>query len=175
MKDVCMVNHCRLDSAWYISMMKFTGEVTHLSQKGLGVVRNEEESISYSVFGTWPGDWGEFEIIDQPLPNKKYGYAKLIQLIKASGQRQQPECDFLGANENACSGCPWMITNYASQLEQKRNRLIYAMKRVGFDMEQLNVPNVRPSPHLYGYRNRFQVKTNGNTSVSLQQHPIRSH
>lgn len=138
------------------------------------MVRNEDESISYFVFGIWPGDWGEFEIIARPLPNKKYGYAKLIQLIRASGQRQQPECDFLGADENACSGCPWMIANYASQLEQKRNRLIYAMKRAGFDMEQLNVPNVRPAPQLYGYRNRFQVKTDGNNLgfVAAASHQI---
>jgi 23S rRNA (uracil1939-C5)-methyltransferase len=141
--------------------MKFTSEVTHLSQKGLGVARNEEEGISYFVFGTWPGDKGEFEIINRPLNNKKYGYAKLLQLISASAQRQQPECTFLGSNEDSCSGCPWMIANYESQLEQKRNRLIYAMKRIGFEARQWNVSNVQPSPHLYGYRNRFQVKTDG--------------
>jgi 23S rRNA (uracil1939-C5)-methyltransferase len=141
--------------------MKFTGEVTHLSKKGLGVVRNEAEGISYFVFGTWPGDWGEFEVIDRPLNNKNYGYAKLIQLTQASSQRQQPECAFLGTHEDACSGCPWMIANYDSQLEQKRNRWIYAMKRVGFDTAQLPVPSVQPSPQLYGYRNRFQVKTDG--------------
>ncbi|SDY55757.1 class I SAM-dependent RNA methyltransferase [Nitrosomonas sp. Nm58] len=141
--------------------MKFTSEVTHLSQKGLGVARNEEEGISYFVFGAWPGDRGEFEIINRPLNNKKYGYAKLLQLISASAQRQQPECTFLGSNEDSCSGCPWMIANYESQLEQKRNRLIYAMKRIGFETRQLNVSNVQPSPHLYGYRNRFQVKTDG--------------
>lgn len=141
--------------------MKFTGEITHLSQKGLGVVKNDAEGVSYFVSGTWPGDQGEFEIIDRPLNNKKYGYARLIQLIKASDQRQQPECAFLGSNEDACSGCPWMIARYEGQLEQKWNRLIYAMKRIGFDAGQLNVPSVHPSPHCYGYRNRFQVKTNG--------------
>ncbi|SDW08098.1 class I SAM-dependent RNA methyltransferase [Nitrosomonas communis] len=141
--------------------MKFTGEVTHLSQKGLGVVKSEEENISYFVFGTWPGDLGEFEVIDRPLHNKKYGYARLVRLIKPSDQRQPPACAFLGISEDACSGCPWMIANYESQLEQKRNRLIYAMKRIGFDMEQWNIPPVHPSPFLYGYRNRFQVKTDG--------------
>jgi 23S rRNA (uracil1939-C5)-methyltransferase len=35
------------------------------------------------------------------------------------------------------------------------------MKRVGFDTAQLPVPSVKPSPQLYGYRNRFQVKTDG--------------
>lgn len=141
--------------------MKFKGEVTHLSQKGLGVVRNDADGISYFVFGTWPGDWGEFEIIDRPLNNKKYGHAKLIQLIKASGQRHQPECAYLGIHDDACSGCPWMIADYESQLEQKRNRLVYAMKRIGFDMAQLHVPSVQPSPEQFGYRNRFQVKTDG--------------
>lgn len=141
--------------------MKFTGAVTHLSQKGMGVVKSEEEGVSYFVFGTWPDDQGVFEIIDRPLNNKKYGYARLVQLIKPSDQRQSPECAFLGTHENSCSGCPWMIAKYDSQLEQKRNRLIYAMKRIGFDIEQFNVPPVHPSSLLYGYRNRFQVKTDG--------------
>lgn len=132
-----------------------------MSQKGLGVVRNEQEGISYFVFGTWPGDRGEFEVIDRPLNNKKYGYARLIQLIKPSDQRQQPECPFLGVNDDSCSGCPWMIANYESQLAQKRNRLIYALKRIGFDTEELHISSVHPSPQRYGYRNRFQVKTDG--------------
>ena len=85
----------------------------------------------------------------------------MIQLIKASNQRHQPECAYLGMHDDACSGCPWMIADYDSQLEHKRNRLIYAMKRIGFDMVQLHVPSVQPSPEKFGYRNRFQVKTDG--------------
>lgn len=64
--------------------MVFTGRITHLSQKGLGVVKNEQDGVSYFVFGTWPGDEGEFAIIDRPLNNKKYGYAKLVQLTHPS-------------------------------------------------------------------------------------------
>jgi len=54
-----------------------------------------------------------------------------------------------------------MIADYTSQLEQKRNRFIYAMKRAGFDTIQLNIGAIHPAPHLYGYRNRGQVKTDG--------------
>lgn len=50
--------------------MAFKGQITHLSQKGLGVVQNEQDGISYFVSGTWPGDYGEFEVIDRRLPNK---------------------------------------------------------------------------------------------------------
>lgn len=141
--------------------MKFKGTITHVSQKGLGVVKNDQNNISYFVYGTWPGDTGEFEIIDKPLNNKKFAYARLIQLIRPSGQRQLPACPYIGLEENACTGCPWMIADYTSQLEQKRNRFVYAMKRSGFDETQLNIGPVHPAPQLYGYRNRCQVKTDG--------------
>lgn len=142
--------------------MAFKGHITHLSQKGLGVVQNKQDGISYFVFGTWPGDHGEFEVIDRALPNKKYGYARLVRLIQPSTERQQAPCSFLGTIETACAGCPWMIASYASQLEQKRNRFKYALQRAGFDLESLSIiPPVHPSPLQYGYRNRFQVKTDG--------------
>lgn len=141
--------------------MVFTGRITHLSQKGLGVVKNEQDGVSYFVFGTWPGDEGEFAIIDRSLNNKKYGYAKLVQLTHPSNERQQAPCPYLGNHQNACSGCPWMIADYTSQLEQKRNRFLYAMQRTGFDTSILSIPPVHGSPKQYGYRNRFQVKTDG--------------
>lgn len=120
--------------------MVFKGQITHLSQKGLGVVQNKQDGIAYFVSGTWPGDHGEFEIIDRTLPNKKYGYAKLVQLIQPSVDRQQAPCPFLGTTETACAGCPWMIASYTSQLEQKRNRFKYALQRAGFNLESLSIP-----------------------------------
>lgn len=141
--------------------MKFKGTITHLSQKGLGVVKNTENNISYFVYGTWLGDTGEFEAIDKPLNNKKFAYARLLHLIRPSPQRQAPVCPYVSLEENACTGCSWMIADYTSQLEQKRNRFIYAMQRVGFDTTQLHIDPVHPAPQLYGYRNRCQVKTDG--------------
>ena len=141
--------------------MKFNGTITHLSQKGLGVVKNDQNNLSYFVYGTWPGDAGEFEIIDKPLNNKKFAYARLIALTHPSAQRQMPICPYVGLVENSCTGCPWMIADYTSQLEQKRNRFVYAMKRAGFDTTQLSIGSIHPAPHLYGYRNRCQIKTDG--------------
>ena len=100
--------------------MKFTGSITHLSQKGLGVVKNAQNNISYFVYGTWPGDTGEFEVLDKPLNNKKFAYAKLITLTGPSAQRQTPTCSYATLEENACTGCPWMIADYTSQLAQKK-------------------------------------------------------
>ena len=117
--------------------------------------------MSYFVYGTWPGDSGEFEIINKPLNNKKFAYAKLTHLMQPSAGRKIPACPHLSLEENACTGCPWMIADYTSQLEQKRNRFMYAMERVGFDTTQLTVSLVHPAPQPYGYRNRCQVKTDG--------------
>lgn len=127
-------------------------------------MRHPDSDLSYFVAGTWPGDVGEFECTDRSLRNKKYGYARLIRLLHPSPQRKQSECQFLGFSGQDCSGCPWMIAGYSSQLEQKRNRFLYAMQRVGFTSEQLDrlaIGPVHPSPDQFGYRNRFQVKTDG--------------
>lgn len=140
---------------------RFEGEITHLSQKGLGVVQHPHDGHTYFVAGTWPGDLGRFEISDRVLHNKKYGYARLIRLIQPSRHRQPPACAFLGFTDHSCSGCPWMIADYASQLEHKRHSFLYAMTRVGFDTHQLTIGPVQPSPRIFGYRNRFQVKTDG--------------
>ncbi|QOJ24950.1 MAG: class I SAM-dependent RNA methyltransferase [Gammaproteobacteria bacterium] len=143
--------------------MNFTGTITHLSQKGLGVVKNTQNNMSYFVYGTWPGDVGEFEIIDKPLNNKKFAFAKLTRLIQPSAQRQTLPCPHADVSlaEQACTGCPWMIANYSSQLEQKRKRFVYALQRAGFDTNRLDIGPVHPSPQLYGYRNRCQLKTDG--------------
>ncbi len=144
-------------------MMNFTGTITHLSQKGLGVVKNAQNNMSYFVYGTWPGDVGEFEVIDKPLNNKKFAFAKLTHLIQPSVQRQTPSCPHADVSlaERSCTGCPWMIADYTSQLEQKRKRFVYALQRVGFDTNPLDIGSAHPSPQLYGYRNRCQLKTDG--------------
>ncbi len=141
--------------------MIFTGTITHLSQKGLGVVKNIHNNLSYFVAGTWPGDHGEFEAIDKPLDNKKFAYAKLTRLIRPSPQRQTPRCPHLSLQESTCTGCSWMIADYSAQLEQKQNRIHYAMQRVGFDINQLKIQPIHPAPQVYGYRNRCQLKTDG--------------
>lgn len=154
--------------------MIFTGTVSHLSQKGLGVVKNNLDGLSYFVYGAWPGDSGEFEIVDKPLNNKKFAYAKLIRLTQPSSQRQIPPCPHTNPAENACTGCPWMIADYTSQLTHKRNRFVYALQRVGFDAAALNIGAVHPAPQQYGYRNRCQLKTDGVTLgfVSETSHRI---
>ncbi len=139
----------------------FIGEVTHLSQKGMGVVRNAASGLTFFVAGTWPGDIGEFEISNRSLNNKKFGFARLVRLTKPSPDRANPQCPHHGQDVTECSGCPWMIANYSSQLEQKRNRLYYALQRVGLDVAKFTVLPVYPSPRSFGYRNRFQVKTDG--------------
>ncbi|MDC8445256.1 MAG: RNA methyltransferase [Nitrosomonas sp.] len=141
--------------------MKFSGEITHLSQKGYGVVKNTRNAVSYFVHGTWPGDIGEFEAIDKPAHNKKFAYARLLRMITPSPHRQHPACAYMHLKDNPCTGCPWMIADYASQLEQKRKRFLYAMQRVGFDAADLDSVPMQPAPQLFGYRNRCQVKTDG--------------
>ena len=128
------------------------------------MVNNPHDDRRYFVSNTWPGDVGEFETIDKPLNrinNKKFAYARLLQLIRPSDHRQYPACPYANLNDNPCTGCPWMIADYANQLEQKRKRFVYAMQRNGLDVSGLRSVPIQAAPETFGYRNRCQLKTDG--------------
>lgn len=135
----------------------FQATVRDLSHKGLGVV-DHPDGRTFFVRGTWPGDFGEFEV-DHGA--QKYDEVKLLKMIKPSSDRIEVQCSFRGYQPGQCGGCPWMIAEYSSQLKYKLKRLHHALEK-----RKVSVPSevFRPivaSPKLYGYRNRVQLKTDG--------------
>jgi 23S rRNA (uracil1939-C5)-methyltransferase len=135
----------------------FQATVRDLSHKGLGVV-DHPDGRTFFVRGTWPGDLGEFEVA---LNAHKYDEAVLLHIIKPSTDRIEVPCSFRGYQPGQCGGCPWMIADYSSQLKYKFKRLHHALeKRKVSGLSEIFRPIV-PSPKIYGYRNRVQLKTDG--------------
>lgn len=135
----------------------FKAKVRDLSHKGLGVV-DHDDGRTFFVRGTWPGDEGEFEIPDSA---EKYSEATLIKLLKPSDNRVEIKCGYRGFTPGKCGGCPWMIAGYDSQLEYKVKRLLHAFAKRGVKIEDGVLQDIIPSPKIFGYRNRVQLKTNG--------------
>ena len=139
---------------------RFEGRARNLSSDGRAVVEDFQSKFVYFVEGSWPGDEGTFEVLSL---EKRYGFAKVVELRKLSPQRVAVECQYQGVGEGKCGGCSWMIGSYESQLESKTHRLRHALERAKLiapdDQYVLRVP--LPSSEIYGYRNRVQVKSDG--------------
>jgi 23S rRNA (uracil1939-C5)-methyltransferase len=58
---------------------------------------------------------------------KQYGYAKLLQVLKASAERVQPAC---GIYEQ-CGGCQLQHLSYEAQLKVKRQQVVDYLERIG--------------------------------------------
>ncbi len=139
-------------------MPTFVATVRDLSHKGLGVI-DHPDGRTFFVRGTWPGDEAEFEVADDA---RKYDEAKLVRLILASPSRVEILCSFRGFSPGQCGGCPWMMADYRSQLKFKKKRLLHALEKRNV-IPEVPIPDVIPSPKVFGYRNRVQLKTDGDS------------
>lgn len=135
----------------------FSARVRDLSHKGLGVVDHPDGRVFF-VRGVWPGDEGEFEISDDA---EKYDEAKLISLTTTSPDRVPILCSHRGTAPGKCGGCPWMIADYSSQQRFKVKRLLHALEKRRVVLAPNVMKTIIPSPKTTGYRNRAQVKTDG--------------
>ncbi|WP_141734253.1 class I SAM-dependent RNA methyltransferase [Oligoflexus tunisiensis] len=134
----------------------FEAEVTHLSNQGYGVVKGPDR-VTWFVRGTWRGDVGQFLATDEC--DGAYRFAELITLLRPSPERLPAPCPHLGLSPTQCFGCPWMMVDYAAQLEEKQHRVTYALQRIG--LRDVSVQPIWPSPDVYHYRRRAQFKTDG--------------
>lgn len=147
-------------------MMTFEGEIRDLSQGGMGVV-NGPDGCVYFVDGTWPGDHGTFEITSK---KKRYGFAKLIKLLKSSEHRlSESPCKYHGTEDGTCGGCPWILFEYDDQINRKNHLIKYALDRAKILTQNTILHPTLKSPTSLGYRNRAQLKTDG-TKLGFVSH-----
>lgn len=148
----------------------FESRVRDLSADGLGVVDGPEGRIFF-VRGAWPGDEGTFEV---ERLERRYGFARLVDLKKKSPERVDPRCPSHGFGPGKCGGCSWMIGSYPSQLAQKSHRLRFSVKRAQLVEDESVVKEIWGAEEPWAYRNRAQFKTDGTQLgfVSEQSHEI---
>jgi tRNA/tmRNA/rRNA uracil-C5-methylase (TrmA/RlmC/RlmD family) len=82
---------------------------------------------------------------------KNYGVARLVDIIKPSGERVIARCPVV----STCGGCSWQHVSYPEQLRQKHQFLLHYLKK--FLPPDFIVPSIVPSPNEFNYRNRVQV------------------
>ncbi len=136
----------------------FQATVRDITLKGLGVVDHPNGKV-YFIRGVWIGDEGLFRIDSE---EKRYGFATLVELVKPSAQRAKVSCLHYGIDNNSCGGCPWLFVNYKAQLDVKQDLVVKTLKRAGVVTEHTRIQHIQASSDQFHYRNRAQVKTDGN-------------
>lgn len=131
----------------------FSATVRDLASDGRGVV-SHPSGLTVFVAGVWPGESGTFRFTGL---QKRTGSAELVELEERSSQRVTPLCPHHGFDAGHCGGCPWQFMDYRAQLEAKQQRVETAAARI----TKTAVNPIWPSPAIYGYRNRAQLKTDG--------------
>ncbi|MCW8195010.1 class I SAM-dependent RNA methyltransferase [Proteobacteria bacterium 005FR1] len=131
----------------------FSATVRDLASDGRGIV-GHPCGLTVFVPGVWPGESGSFRFTG--LQNR-IGSAEVVTLDESSSARVQPRCPYHGFAPGDCGGCPWQFMDYPAQLAAKQRRVEAAAGRIS----KVGVQAIWPSPAVYGYRNRAQLKTNG--------------
>lgn len=121
--------------------------VEDLTHDGSGVAKVD----GYPLFipGALPGEEADIQVIK---PMKKYGFAKLINVTKASPDRVDPPCHVFWD----CGGCQLQHLSYEAQLVQKQKTVRDVMERIG-KLPHVPVHPVKGMDNPWRYRNKSQI------------------
>jgi len=128
--------------------MIYQGKVINQNNEGLGILKNNEK-IVFIPF-CLPNETVSYELTKQ---NKKYDEGKLLAVIDASNERQEPICPYYFK----CGGCDLMHQKYEYQLKFKINKVINNLKHISnIDMDNIDIEyDVE-----FNYRNHITLSIN---------------
>jgi 23S rRNA (uracil1939-C5)-methyltransferase len=133
---------------------QFAAQVRDLSGEGTGVVQHADGQVFF-VPGVWPGEQVEVRVT---AFKGRFGFAELVSIIEPSPDRVEPPCPYQGVGAGSCGGCPWQFVRYEAQLAAKQARVVEALAPFA---PAAAIAPIKPSPDIFGYRNRAQLKTDG--------------
>lgn len=122
-------------------------EITGLTHEGNGV--GKVDGFTLFVPHTLPGERIKAKVVNI---KKSFGYAKLLELLERSHQREEPSCPIF----YRCGGCTLQHISYEEQLRQKRAIVEDNLRRLG-KIEQAVVHPTLGMKDPWRYRNKAQV------------------
>ena len=131
----------------------FTAKVRDIGSSGQGIVEHPDGMVFF-VSGAWLEETATFRITQL---KGRHGYARLEQLINKSPDRITPQCAHQGSGLQDCGGCPWQFIDYSAQLKSKQHRVESALKK----LQPETIKTIWESTEIFSYRNRAQLKTDG--------------
>ncbi|MCL2286830.1 MAG: 23S rRNA (uracil(1939)-C(5))-methyltransferase RlmD [Firmicutes bacterium] len=119
-------------------------EITSVTAKGFGV--GHINGFTVFVDGGLPGD----ELKIYMLKAKpRYGYGKIIEILRPSPHRIESPCQVF----DRCGGCQWLNCEYKAQLGFKKQIVIDALERIG-QVKNPPVQDVMGMLKPVNYRNK---------------------
>lgn len=109
-------------------------EITGAGSEMQGVGRLADGRAVF-VPGALPGEAVEIEVTRD---GGRFCEARLLRVLKASGDRREPDCPLYGR----CGGCSARHMNYEATLRMKRQRVIDALERIGGAREVRVLPTI---------------------------------
>ncbi|MDN8591786.1 23S rRNA (uracil(1939)-C(5))-methyltransferase RlmD [Chryseobacterium mucoviscidosis] len=158
--------------------------------EGLPVSKNEETVIDiigmnhdgegvgrangYTLFvqGALPGETVRVRVMKT---KKQYGYAKLLEIVKASPDRVSAPCPIY----DQCGGCQIQHMSYTGQLAWKRQLVVDNLQRIGKlnvlveDEEQAIQPEQTSAEEQMNGSNRIRLRMEGVMNEEDAEHAIR--
>lgn len=125
---------------------RITVQIEDLTHDGNGV--GKVEGYPLFIQGALPKETAEVHVLKTL---KNYGFAKIVNLKKASPDRVEAPCIYFGK----CGGCKLQHFSYEGQLKWKEDMVRNIMKRIG----KIDAP-VKPIKGMenpWNYRNKSQI------------------
>ena len=120
---------------------QFEVTIESCTQEGYGICRIDGKAVF--VAGALNGERWIIQILK--VTNTAI-WAKGLQLLCASSQRIQPDCD------NPCGGCSLRHVSYDEELRIKLEHVNSCLQRIGAQKKTASI--IHPSPAAYRYRNK---------------------
>jgi len=122
-------------------------EIESLAQGGRGLARSE--GLVVFVAGALPGDRVRAEVTKA---KKRFAEARTVELLRPSADRVADVCVHEG---EPCPGAPWQGLAYERQLEQKREQVDEALRRIG-GLDGFELEPIEPALEGWRYRNKLE-------------------
>lgn len=113
-----------------------------------GMAIGKKDGLTVFVPYAVPGDIVDVQVLKK---KKSYAEARIVNLKKASPERQEARCEHFGL----CGGCKWQIMAYERQLYYKQKQAEDAFQHLGkFAFPPFQ--RILPSDKQYFYRNKLE-------------------
>ena len=140
------MNNRKSKEAPVIKNRDYIMDIDNLGSNGEGIGRID--GFTMFVTGALPGERVKVKAVKV---GKRYGYGKLIDILKPSDQRVEPICQYA----KRCGGCQLQHMSYELQLEFKKQLVKDALERIG-NLEDIIIHDTLGMEEPWHYRNKMQ-------------------
>lgn len=136
------------------SVHQVTIEKMAIGGSGVSRIPFQDQKIVCFVPRSAPNDQLKVKIVSV---EKNFLIGEILEILTPSDSRRAPPCE----HYNDCGGCPWQHLNEDTQIAQKELLLRELFSKFLPTHKEFELQKTIQDPHVFGYRNRIQLKQIG--------------